>query len=246
MRAGRSLLSNPRIPMLRQVTPTPDLTERVHQALLDAIVSGELVPGERLTQEQLADRLGVSRQPVLQALMLLRGQGLIQDTETRRGIRIAPLQGEHLVDRYRVRAALDGLAAASAAAKPRADLVRGGRSLMAAGQRAAAHGDIAALVDADLRFHEFIYEASGNPILTETVRPHWLHIRRAMHAFLRQPVSFEGVWREHEGILKAIVAGDADTAERLSRSHCERSVEFLINTPHGDAHETQSRPARAV
>jgi DNA-binding GntR family transcriptional regulator len=232
--------------MLRQVTPSPDLTERVYQALLDAIVSGELAPGERLTQEQLADRLGVSRQPVLQSLMRLRGQGLIHDTETRRGIRIAPLQGEHLVARYRVRAALDGLAAASAAAKPRTDLMRSGRALIAAGRRAAASDDIAALVDIDLRFHEFIYEASGNPILTETVRPHWLHIRRAMHAFLRQPVSFEGVWREHEGILKAIVAGDAETAEQLSRSHCERSVDFLINTRHGDTHETQSHPARAV
>jgi DNA-binding GntR family transcriptional regulator len=75
---------------MRALLPEPDLSERVHDAVLEAICSGELKAGTRLTQEELANKFGVSRQPVLQAMMLLRREGFstsISSSTRRRAIR---------------------------------------------------------------------------------------------------------------------------------------------------------------
>ena len=76
---------------LSRIAAAPDLTEQVYQRLLYAICDGELAPGARLTQEELAATLGVSRQPVLQALRLLKKDGFVSDAG-RRGLRVAPLE----------------------------------------------------------------------------------------------------------------------------------------------------------
>jgi DNA-binding FadR family transcriptional regulator len=78
---------------LSRIASTPDLTEQVYQRLLYAICDGELAPRARLTQEDLAATLGVSRQPVLQALRLLKKEGFVSDAE-RRGLRVAPLEAQ--------------------------------------------------------------------------------------------------------------------------------------------------------
>ena len=75
---------------MRPFLPEPDLSERVHDAVLDAICSGELKSGARITQEELANQFGVSRQPVLQAMMLLRREGFLIDAG-RKGVAVAPL-----------------------------------------------------------------------------------------------------------------------------------------------------------
>jgi len=84
----------------------PDLTEQVHQRLLNAICAGELAPGARLTQEELAASLNVSRQPVLQALGLLKKEGFVIEAG-RRGLMVAPLNAQAIVHVYQVRSALD-------------------------------------------------------------------------------------------------------------------------------------------
>lgn len=214
--------------MLPQLHTTPDLVERVYEALLDGICSGDLLPGERFTQEQLADRLGVSRQPVLQALLLLRQQGLIVDTENRRGVRVAPLEPSFVAGLYTVRAALDALAARSAAQRPRPDLKAAGADIIRRGRQASAAGDLPALVRLDLEFHQFLYQASDNPVLADTAQLNWHHTRRVMAAYLRQPVSLRSVWAEHQAILNAVVKGEPRLAEKLSRNHAEQSVRLLF------------------
>ncbi len=78
---------------LVQIAAAPDLVDQVYRALLDAISSGSLAPGERITQEDLARRLAVSRQPVLQALRLLKKDGFVLDAPGR-GLLVAPLDAE--------------------------------------------------------------------------------------------------------------------------------------------------------
>lgn len=214
--------------MISPIHATPDLVERVYESLLEGICSGELAPGERFTQEALAARLQVSRQPVLQALLLLRQQGLIVDTENRRGVRVAPLNARFVAGLYDVRAALDALAARSAGSRPRPEMREAGMEIIRSGRRAASTGDVAALVKLDLDFHSFVYQATGNPLLADTARLHWHHTRRVMATYLRQPVSLRSVWSEHQAILTAIVAGEARTAERLSRKHAEQSARILL------------------
>src|SRR4029450_6369013 len=95
---------------MRPFLPEPDLSERVHDAVLNAICSGELKSGARITQEELANQFGVSRQPVLQAMMLLRREGFLIDAG-RKGVCVAPLDVQQARNLYVVRGALDGAAA---------------------------------------------------------------------------------------------------------------------------------------
>jgi DNA-binding GntR family transcriptional regulator len=213
---------------LRALTTAPDLSDRCYEALLEAILSGDMTVSRKYTQEELAGRLGVSRQPVLQALQLLRRQGLIIDEENRRGVRVAPLNATFVQNLYQVRGALDAAAARAAAAMPRPELREAGAALIRAGRLASAHRDLRALVRADVDFHHFIYRASHNPLLAQTADVHWHHTRRLMSTYLQQSVSLRTVWAEHQAILAAIVKGDARTAERLSREHADNAEQLML------------------
>ena len=128
---------------MRAFLPEPDLSERIHDAVLEAICSGELKAGTRLTQEELAQKFGVSRQPVLQAMMLLRREGFLIEAG-RKGVQVAPLDMQQVRNLYVVRAALDGAAARLAAANYTRDLAYRGRLLLDVGRRAVASGNVPA------------------------------------------------------------------------------------------------------
>ncbi|WP_300783777.1 GntR family transcriptional regulator [Enhydrobacter sp.] len=213
---------------MRPFDPEPDLSERIHDAVLEAICSGELKSGARITQEELANRFGVSRQPVLQAMMLLRREGFLVDAG-RKGVCVAPLDVEQANNLYIVRAALDAVAARLAAARYTRELAHRGRLLLDVGRRAIASGYIPSAIEADIDFHLFIYEASGNPVISETTQPHWQHLRRVMAAVLSEEDLRVSVWDEHEAILQTLEAGDASRAEALCRKHAEQTAGVLTS-----------------
>lgn len=210
---------------LQGIDLAPDLTEQVYARLLAAICSGALPPGARLTQEELAASLNVSRQPVLQALRLLKREGVVVDAG-RRGLAVVPVDPGLIANVYEVRSALEALAA-RLAARTRARL---DPALLARGRAAARAGDTAALIEADLAFHHAIYAASGNPLIAQSAGRHWHHVQRAMGASLQLAGIRDNVWNEHQAILEAIHAGDAARAERLARQHCEAAGRALHAT----------------
>jgi DNA-binding GntR family transcriptional regulator len=199
---------------LLQLEATPDLVDRVYRSLLDAISDGSLAPGERLTQEEIAQQLAVSRQPVLQALRLLKKDGFVQDAPGR-GLQVAPLDAQAIRHIYQVRGALDALAARLAAQRR----FRIDPQLMEAGRAAARGNNVAAMIEADLAFHRALYEAAGNPLIGESAQLHWRHLKRVMGAVLQQMHQRDAVWDEHHAIAEAIAAGDADGAARLIEEH---------------------------
>lgn len=199
---------------LHKIEAMPDLADQVYRALLDAISEGSLAPGSRITQEELAEQLAVSRQPVLQALRLLKKDGFILDAPGR-GILVAPLDAAWLANVYQVRSALDGLAARLASEHG----MSLDSDLIAQGRKAARGKNIKAMMDADMAFHMAIYEAARNPLIAESATLHWRHIRRAMGAVLQSAGVREAVWDEHEQIAQAIASGSADAAEKLMRGH---------------------------
>ncbi len=207
---------------LLELTATPDLVERAHRVLLEAIVDGTLAPGQRLTQEDLARRLAVSRQPVLQALRLLKAEGLVVDAPGR-GLQVAPLDGEGVAAVYQVRAALDVLAV-RLAAQHRAQI---DPALIGRGRRAAAGRDVRAMIDADVAFHRAIYAASRNPLIEPSAHVHWHHIQRAMGAVLQRSALRATVWDEHAAIAEAIAAGNAAAAAELISGHDQRAAEYM-------------------
>jgi len=201
---------------LIKIESRPDLVDQVYRSLLDAISEGALAPGSRITQEEVAEQLAVSRQPVLQALRLLKKDGFVLDAPGR-GLLVAPLDGVWIGQVYQIRCALDALAA-RLAAKARAVMDPG---LIHQGRLATRSQDVKAMMAADAAFHNAIYAASGNPLIAQSAQLHWQHIRRAMGAVLQLSSMRESIWDEHDTIAQAIQAGDADRAESLSRQHGE-------------------------
>lgn len=212
---------------LQPLDAASSLADRVYQSILDAICDGGLKPGERLTQEDLAERLKVSRQPVLQALSLLRAQGFVEEAG-KRGLRVVPVEAPQVVRLYEVRGVLDALAARLAARDGAGEAKRSGPRLIEAGRAAIAAGDRGRLIAADQDFHRFLYGLSQNPLIGETADLHWRHIRRAMGAVLDDPSEHRLVWDEHALILGAIAEGDETGAEARARAHAEAAAQRLV------------------
>ena len=204
------------------LSTAPDLVEQIYARLLDAISEGTLAPGERLTQDDLAQRFAVSRQPVLQALRLLKKDGFVEDAPGR-GVQVTPLDVDWIAQVYQVRGSLDALAVRLAAER-RAQL---DPELMRQGRWVHQTRDVQAMIQADLAFHRAIYQASGNPLIAQSIDLHWHHLKRVMGAVLQSSDQRQTVWDEHEAIAQAIAAGDADVAVRLVQEHAhEASVQL--------------------
>jgi DNA-binding GntR family transcriptional regulator len=206
--------------MLQTLPVTESLIERAYQQMLAAIADGTLLPGQRIRQAELAETLGVSRQPVSHALHLLKRQGLLEDVG-RKGLRVVSLDPRRVMQLYQVREAVDGLAARLAALGPRdAGVVDGLRRLLEAGAAFDAGTPVPVLVRADTEFHRGLYRLSGNPAIEEMTAPLWPHLMRSMAMVLRAPDYAARVWRvEHPAILRFVLDGDASGAEAAARAH---------------------------
>jgi DNA-binding GntR family transcriptional regulator len=216
---------------MKPLQSTPGLGQQAYQAILDSICNGTLAAGTHLVQEQLAAQLGVSRQPIQQALALLKADGMIEDVG-KRGLRVTTLDVELMRDHYDIRAVLDGLAARRAAEtaveKDKADDIhRRGSAILAAGRNAIAADDVADMIRHDEAFHNLVYEASENPLLARTAEVHWRFLRRVMGEVLRRAEPPTDIWQQHEDILSAIVSANAALAERLAIDHVQRATHTL-------------------
>lgn len=203
---------------MQSLSPQKTLVEQAYRTILDAICDGTFKPGERLTQDEIAARLNVSRQPVMSALALLKNQGFLQDAG-RRGLAVAPIDPARFEAIYQLRSAVEPLAVRLATARMTAADAARGRELVALGKRLAVTGDAKAILQADVDFHAWIYALSGNPLIAETMQLNWQHLRRAMSEVLRQPEMSKPVWDEHGRIVDAMAAGDADRAAQLMYDH---------------------------
>ena len=207
---------------LVKLQAAPDLVDQVYRALLDAISEGSLAPGARVTQEDLAEKLAVSRQPVLQALRLLKKDGFVLDAPGR-GVQVAPLDAGLTLKVYQVRGALDALAARLAAQQRFVVSPK----LIEQGRKAARGRNIQAMIEADMAFHSAIYAASGNPLIEQSAHLHWAHLRRVMGAVLQSTRQREAVWDEHEQIARAVAAGNEHLAVELIDQHSQQAGKTL-------------------
>jgi DNA-binding GntR family transcriptional regulator len=90
-----------------------------------------------------------------------------------------------------------------------------------------AGGRIADLVHADIAFHSFLYQASGNPLLASSAAPHWRQLRRVMGEVLRRAETPDEIWRQHAGILSAVLSVDGELAEQRSVNHVDSARQRL-------------------
>ena len=212
---------------MQSLQPTPTIVEQVYRTILDAICDGRLPPGERLTQESVAAKLAVSRQPVGQALLLLKQQKFVSEAG-RRGLMVAPLDRDFMRSIYELRLGIEPLAATLASRRANGSDVARGEAIIAEGKAAVRDNSITDLIAADMRFHMLLYELSGNRLFVDLMEELWNHLRRAMREVLQHREYRKAIWVEHEQILRAVTKRDGDAAAALVRAHLEHAA---VNVP---------------
>ena len=192
-----------------------DLAEQVYRTLRDMILAGELVPGQKLIQEALSERLGVSRTPLLAAFSKLEKEMLVE-LVPRRGAFVKRLSPAELLQLYEVRVRLEPLGALEAARH----IDKKGRQvldeLLASYREAVKAGEPQAVRMADYRFHMAIMGLSGNPIL-ERILSSFAIVSKSNQRGLMKPAAKS--LEEHEALRDAIASKDAELSERLMREH---------------------------
>ena len=202
--------------------PAPNLIDQVYARILEAITDRTLLPGQRIRQNELAEKLGVSRQPVSHALHLLHRQGLVAESG-RRGFEVTGLDPARIRQLYEVRGAIDALAARLAADRSKVDAA--GRlqleKALHAGRGIDRKTPLSKLITLDVNFHSAIYRLAGNPAIEEMMAPQWPHMRRSMATVLAELDYRESAWSEHETIAAAIFAGNGKAAEEAAFAHAQ-------------------------
>ncbi|MEO1705216.1 MAG: GntR family transcriptional regulator [Pseudomonadota bacterium] len=206
---------------------TETATTRATDALRTLIFAGELPPGSDHLEAELAERLGISRTPVREALARLEAQGLVT-IRPRRGARIVGLSPEDMDEIYAVLTVLEAAAAGKAAARGLGDdALAPMRAAIDAMDRALAEGDLEAWATADDAFHSALVAASGNRRLGEAVSLYADQVRRARMVTLRlRPIPHRSN-EDHRAVLAAIEAGDPAAAQRIHEQHRETARSLL-------------------
>ena len=208
---------------------TASLEEQVTATLESEILTGTLASGTALTEQSLSKRLGVSRTPIRAALHTLAEEGLI-NLIPNRGAVVVGVTREDLIDIYKIRMRLEGLASALAAERiSREDLATLRESVELA-EFYISRNDTEHLKELDTQFHAIIYRASGNRMLNKTLSELHRNIISYRKMSLSVPGRLERSVGEHREILKAIEAGDAERADSLTCAHVAAALENMLTT----------------
>ncbi|MFE1439532.1 GntR family transcriptional regulator [Streptomyces sp. NPDC058739] len=205
------------VPKLERPGP---LRERVYEALLELITTRALQPGQHLVESELAGHLGVSRQPVREALQRLNTEGWV-DLRPAQGAFVHEPTEQEADQLLTVRTLLEAEAARLAAAGANAAGVSALEELCAEGERAVAADDVDAAVALNARFHAKIMELAGNAVLAELAGQVDRRVRWYYTPVARQ--RGEQSWIEHRALIAAIDERDEQLAGRLMREHTEHT-----------------------
>lgn len=198
--------------------PSPTLAEGLRQQLEAAIAAGHLEPGSRLDEQEIALRYGVSRTPVREAFRLLAASHLVE-LRGRQGAVVRTIGPHALIEMFQVMAELEGLCARLAARRVpstwRATIepIHGRLAALADGS------DTDTFYDVNQEFHEAIYEAARNGFLADQTRRLRNQVAAYRRRVTRMPNRMGDTIREHEAIMRAILAHDPEGAHKAMRDH---------------------------
>lgn len=205
-------------------TPTRDLGESAYARIRAAIRDGDLAPGERLTEVDLAARFGVSRTPVRQAIARLEAEGLVTH-EARRGLAVTRPDHQQVVELYVMREVLEG-AAARLAAQHASDTEIAAMAEIVE-RELAAFGNAAALAAENQRFHGLLYLAAHNRYLLRSLEQLGATMS-LLPSLLTRDGRAEQAHAEHRALLKAILKRDGDAAEAAARRHARAAQKHRL------------------
>ncbi|GLP82329.1 GntR family transcriptional regulator [Mycobacterium antarcticum] len=198
---------------------------RVANELRAAILHGDIAPGSRLSQLSLADRFGVSRIPVRDALQLLAGEGLVHPTSNASAV-VTGMSVPELQELYELREAVEPMATQIAVPNVgRADILTMRRQLAVMEETVDARAWLAA----NAHFHAAVYERANRPRMIELVEQLRRLTDRYLYVHLEVIGQTEHLHAEHVAILAAVEGGDAALAARLTREHLATSHDYILS-----------------
>ena len=202
------------------------LRDVVFNTLRQAILKGELKPGERLMEIALAERLGVSRTPIREAMRKLEQEGLVVMIP-RRGAQVANITEKDLNDVLEVRIALENVAIEKACARMTEEEMR--RLWLAAKEfeHTIAEGNLVKLAEADVAFHEVIYQASDNKRLIQVLNNMREQIYRYRVEYLKDENNYPTLMKEHKDIVEGLVRKNKTQVTETMHQHVKNQAEAV-------------------
>jgi DNA-binding GntR family transcriptional regulator len=206
--------------------PGPTAAESVLHELRSALAAGRLLPGQQLVQEDLAADLGVSRVPIRESLKILEGEGHVT-YHPNRGYFVTELSADDLIELYRIRQILEAEALAQAVLEVSDADIADIESILEQVEQAAESGDVERLTETNRAFHFAIIELSGMNRLSRLIRQLWDASDIYRTVYFRDPVNRERIHSEHQEIIDALKARDAQALIRAQSNHREHAVQAL-------------------
>ncbi|MCI9174153.1 MAG: GntR family transcriptional regulator [Lachnospiraceae bacterium] len=204
------------------------LRDVVFHTLREAILKGELKPGERLMELQLASKLGVSRTPIREAIRMLELEGLAV-TMPRKGAEVARMTEKDMEDVLKIRKALDELAVGLACDNMTEEELKQLYVALKNFEESTRSGDVKQIAQADVEFHDSIYQAADNPKLVTMLN----NLREQMYRYRVEYLKNESIYprliEEHQGIYDGLKRKDKETVVEIVSHHVENQEIVVKN-----------------
>jgi DNA-binding GntR family transcriptional regulator len=202
------------------------LSELVLTRIREDITNGVYAPGDRLVEVRIAEELNVSRVPVREALRLLASEGLVE-VRPRHSAVVASLEPSAAKEMVQIRATLEGLNARLAAEHCTPELAKKIEQVLEEGKTRLSNGETRGLLELNARFHDLLYAAGANSILTDLMRS--LRDRTRMLFVNTNDAEVRTTWEEHAAILRAVQSGDATLSALLAERHVIRAAQHYLS-----------------
>jgi len=202
------------------------LREDIRKYLIDAVVGGELKPGQRIVETRIAKHLAVSQDPVREAIRELESMGLVE-TRPYQGTFVLKLTRERIREAYEVRCLLEAAAARKAVELVRPQQLLELEQLVEEMAAAAQAGDRDLFINKDVAFHEAIFLAAGNRLLHKI----WWNVRMGSFTIITTRLSkrsLKDLAERHRSILEGLKKKDAELAARMAKLHIEELMEEVL------------------
>lgn len=202
------------------------LRDVVFNTLREAILKGDLKPGERLMELQLASKLGVSRTPIREAIRMLEQEGLAVTTP-RKGAEVAKMTLKDMEDVLEIRDALDELAVRIACQKITDEQLKQLEDVKELFEKNTQTNNVKNIAEADVSFHDVIYEATGNPKLVTLLNNLREQVYRYRVEYIKDPKNYPTLIAEHEAILESLKKRDVKNAVEAMHVHVANQAEAV-------------------
>ncbi len=214
------------------------LRDVVFHTLRRGIMQGDLKPGERLMEIKLANRLGVSRTPIREAIRMLELEGLVVMIP-RKGAQVAEITEKDLKDVLEVRMGLEELAVKFACQRITEEQLDNLYHASRKFEEAVKREDLTELAQADVDFHDLIYKATGNERLVQLLN----NIREQMYRYRVEYLKDEEIRgslvQEHDTLLEKLSQRDLEGAKQVTQSHIERQQAYILETIYGQNEKSE-------